>query len=261
MISIATFLAVEDYFKENSTIAITLASCGFPAGVFLLPLITQALFDTYSFFGTFMILSGLMLNGVVCGLLFKPLVKNVIIDRDKHTYKQMVNPVEDAEKPDEAATYNEESVTDDENRPGEEGMKLQTNKHPRYKALERREETIVIPISEPIRFESVTIDEELEEDESDEDTPREEVNVEGQLDEEPKEEAPSEKKDMAEPDGAVKETKENTKTLLNVIIGVNDGKMLCDSRIILYLLASVLFSFGLGIPMSLFPDVAREYGR
>ncbi|XP_045199551.2 monocarboxylate transporter 12-B-like isoform X2 [Mercenaria mercenaria] len=261
MISIATFVAVEDYFQQGGTIALTLASCGFPVGVFILPLVTRALLDTYSFFGTFLILSALMLNCIVCGLLFKPLVKNVILDRDKNTYKQMVNPVEDKNMDLEAAGQSSpsEEEPEDEEIPKDEKKKINGHRAPRYKTTE---ETIIIPITSPIRFDNA-MSAELEEDSSTEDEeepPKEKAKENKPVPEEPVE-VTAEIEDTTQPDEPVAESKEDTtKPLLNVIVGVDDGKMLCDAKIILYLIGSVLFSVGFGIPICFYPDVSREYG-
>ena len=258
-------MAVEDYFSNSGTIAITVASCSFPVGVFLLPLITRALLDAYSFFGTFIILSALMLNCGVCGLLFKPLEKNVVHD----SYKQMVNPTEpegnkDVEAAaDETFPSEEESEIDSEDSPGDENMKVNRPKRKRYKSFE---ETIIVPIGEPLRFGMAT---------------REEVTDESSGEDEPSppaaekvEEPEHEEKEIAETSDNVsapprvdepvevkKERKEKAKTFLHVIIGVDNGEICCDARIILYLIASVLFSMGFGIPLCFYPDVSREYGK
>lgn len=262
MISVASFMAVEDYFDRDNNIAWTVVSCGLPSGVFVLPLITRTLLDTYSFFGTFMILSALMLNCGVCGLLFKPLVKNVILERDKSTYERMIDPVEADRSMSEAATEGEEETVPNEDTSGDENKKLNGHKSRKYKAI-NIEETIVVPISTSVlKFDDVTIEDEFEEDSSDEENapPAEPVEEESVVDIEPKNvtNAPH---DVAQPEPTAKKGNEKAKTLLNVIIGVDDVAMLCDCRILLYLLVSVLFSLAFGIPVCFYPDVSREYGE
>jgi hypothetical protein len=213
-----------------------------------------------------MLLSGLMLNCVVCGLLFKPLEKNTAHD----SYKQMINPIE-AERSvdvegarDETFPTEEESEIDSEESPDDENMKIKGPKTTRYKSLE---ETIIVPVGEPLRF-NLTAREEITDDSSDDDEP---APPPAKKHDEPKrvtkdvaEPTPSVSSHPRQPDTAVeekKEPKENVKTLLNVIIGVDRGSMLCDARIVLYLIASVLFSMGIGIPFCFYPDVSRQYGK
>lgn len=263
MISVASYLAVEDYFDRDSNIAWTVVSCGLPSGVFLLPLITRALLDTYSFFGTFMILSALMLNCGVCGLLFKPLIKNVILERDKSTYEQMINPVEaDISRAEPDAEGETETTVPDEDTSGDENKKLNGHKSRIYKAI-NVEHTIVVPITTSVlRFDDFTIEDELEESSSDEENapPAEPVEEDSVVDIEPTN-VTNAPRDVSQPELSSGKGNEKVKTLLNVLIGVDDVAMLCDCRIILYLLASVLFALAFGIPICFYPDVSREYGE
>ncbi|XP_060552097.1 uncharacterized protein LOC132713490 [Ruditapes philippinarum] len=142
-------------------------------------------------------------------------------------------------------------------------MKIKGPKTTRYKSLE---ETIIVPIGEPLRFD-LTAREEITDDSSDDDEPApppaKKLDEPKRVTKEVAEPTPSVSSHPRQPDTAVeekKEPKENVKTLLNVIIGVDRGSMLCDARIILYLIASVLFSMGIGIPFCFYPDVSRQYG-
>ncbi|XP_045195938.2 monocarboxylate transporter 4-like isoform X2 [Mercenaria mercenaria] len=61
------------YFSKKRGIAVGLATSGVAFGSFLLPPLTELLFNEYGFSGTFIVLAAIMSNFFVCGSLFRPL--------------------------------------------------------------------------------------------------------------------------------------------------------------------------------------------
>ncbi|XP_060073527.1 monocarboxylate transporter 12-like [Ylistrum balloti] len=61
------------YFHARRGTAVGIANAGVGAGTFLFPPLLEIMFGQYGFMGTFLIMAGLFLNGVVCGALYRPL--------------------------------------------------------------------------------------------------------------------------------------------------------------------------------------------
>ncbi|XP_033732435.1 monocarboxylate transporter 12-like isoform X2 [Pecten maximus] len=61
------------YFHARRGTAVGIANAGVGAGTFLFPPLIEIMFNQYGFMGTFLIVAGLFLNGVVCGALYRPI--------------------------------------------------------------------------------------------------------------------------------------------------------------------------------------------
>lgn len=61
------------YFSTKRSIANGISSCGSGFGVFVLPLLMEYLYKEYSYFGAVLILGGIELNNVCCGMLYRPI--------------------------------------------------------------------------------------------------------------------------------------------------------------------------------------------
>ncbi|XP_069119403.1 monocarboxylate transporter 12-like [Argopecten irradians] len=61
------------YFHARRGTAVGIANAGVGAGTFLFPPLMEIMFGQYGFMGTFLIVAGLFLNGVVCGALYRPI--------------------------------------------------------------------------------------------------------------------------------------------------------------------------------------------
>ena len=72
MMYIASFVCVSAYFVSKRPLATSISSCGSSAGTFLFGFLYRLCIDYYGWRGALVVFSGLMLNGVVCGVLFRP---------------------------------------------------------------------------------------------------------------------------------------------------------------------------------------------
>lgn len=73
---ITAVIIVSDYFNRKRAIATGIAMSGSGFGTFVYAYLTNFLIQTYDWRGTILILSGLLLNGVVCGAIYRPLSSN-----------------------------------------------------------------------------------------------------------------------------------------------------------------------------------------
>ncbi|XP_067662792.1 monocarboxylate transporter 12-like isoform X2 [Haliotis asinina] len=83
-------VTVGQYFANKPGLAVGLATSGVGAGTFVIPPLADFLFDEFNFVGAFLILSGLSLNLVVSGALYRPLdlhKKILAIQRKKERTK------------------------------------------------------------------------------------------------------------------------------------------------------------------------------
>jgi len=72
------------YFNKKRGLAVGLATSGVGLGCFLFPPLIELMFNSYGFFGTFIILSAIISNFLVCGALFRPLeLHRAIMRQDK----------------------------------------------------------------------------------------------------------------------------------------------------------------------------------
>lgn len=74
MTFVSAIIVVGLYFNRKRAIATGIAMSGSGLGTFAYAYLTNYLIMTYDWRGTILILSGILLNGVVCGLLFRPLL-------------------------------------------------------------------------------------------------------------------------------------------------------------------------------------------
>ncbi|KAH3774938.1 monocarboxylate transporter 9-like [Dreissena polymorpha] len=73
---ISCVIVVGVYFNRKRAIATGIAMSGSGLGTFVYAYLTDFLIQTYDWRGTILILAGILLNGVVCGLLYRPLSSN-----------------------------------------------------------------------------------------------------------------------------------------------------------------------------------------
>ncbi|XP_033732414.1 monocarboxylate transporter 12-like [Pecten maximus] len=66
-------IIVGEYFNKKRGIAVGLATSGVGFGSFLFPTMIEMFFKVYGYFGSFLLLAGVMLNLAVSGCLFRPL--------------------------------------------------------------------------------------------------------------------------------------------------------------------------------------------
>ena len=72
MIYIASYVCVSTFFLSKRPLATSISSCGSSAGIFLFGFLYRVCIDHYGWRGALLIFSGLMANGIVCGVLFRP---------------------------------------------------------------------------------------------------------------------------------------------------------------------------------------------
>ena len=77
---IASFVCVSTYFLSKRPLATSISSCGSSAGTFIFGFLYRVCIDDYGWRGALLVFSGLMLNGVVCGALFRPFSDNTSMD-------------------------------------------------------------------------------------------------------------------------------------------------------------------------------------
>ncbi|CAG5125778.1 unnamed protein product [Candidula unifasciata] len=68
-----SLIIISMYFDKHQGLAAGLGSSGVGVGTFCLVPFTQFLFDTYGFQGTFIIMAGIALNGMLVAMLYRPL--------------------------------------------------------------------------------------------------------------------------------------------------------------------------------------------
>lgn len=269
MVAAASTIAVREYFGDHPGMAFTVLACGFPSGVFIFSLITRALYDNFSFFGAFIVSAAIMMNVIVCGLLFRPVATVTMKGTMKQTsvYEQMQTPVEGIRyTPTEASTDRPVASPNnvDVEKPEPSDKDTLKPKDPKtYHAVEGPTETMVVSTLEKSwKFEDTV----LYEDEDDEEDGEKEVKV-AEVEMKVAEEAEDTPEGVDDqPDGITEERKEENlrpigPTLLEVIIGVSEIRTLCDWRLLLFILSCMVYSLGYGIPFCLYPDVARYHGK
>lgn len=75
------------YFSTKRSIANGISSCGSGFGVFVFPLLMEYLYKEYSYFGAVLILGGIELNNVCCGMLYRPLEQSAQQTKSKDEKK------------------------------------------------------------------------------------------------------------------------------------------------------------------------------
>ena len=87
MAFIPSIVAVSFYFEKRRSIAIGIAVCGTGIGTFAVAPLTNALLSEYSWKGTTLIEAGILLNCIMCGMIFRPLN----VGNETHEDKERVN--------------------------------------------------------------------------------------------------------------------------------------------------------------------------
>jgi hypothetical protein len=83
-------VAVSFYFEKRRSLATGLAVCGSGLGTFVFAPITQALLEHYSWRGTVLIETGMLLNVILCGLVFRPLIMPAAAGSDEGSMSDTV---------------------------------------------------------------------------------------------------------------------------------------------------------------------------
>ncbi|XP_021347564.1 monocarboxylate transporter 4-like [Mizuhopecten yessoensis] len=86
MVFHSAVVAVNSHF-EKSRLALTILTIGSPASLLTTPFLTTIWIDTYGWRGTFLLLAGISLQGVVCGALFRPLENKSPAESDETPVK------------------------------------------------------------------------------------------------------------------------------------------------------------------------------
>jgi len=74
MAYLPAIVAVSFYFEKRRSLATGIAVCGSGIGTFAFAPLTNALLHEYSWKGTVLILSAILLNCILCGMVFRPLI-------------------------------------------------------------------------------------------------------------------------------------------------------------------------------------------
>lgn len=77
------------YFDKKRSLATGLAVCGSGIGTMLFAPLGQALLDNYGWQGSYWIISGLLLNGIACGAIFRPLEPRLVRRRPELELQNM----------------------------------------------------------------------------------------------------------------------------------------------------------------------------
>jgi len=106
LIYLPAIVSVGFYFEKKRAIATGLAVCGSGVGTFIFAPLCNLLVEEYTWKGATLILAGLVLNGLVCGALFRPLPGEVKSKKKTKTKAEKITKVEsrrllDAERKDD----------------------------------------------------------------------------------------------------------------------------------------------------------------
>jgi hypothetical protein len=74
------------YFNRKRGIAVGLATSGVAIGAFVIPSVVEIAFVEYSYIGAFIIMTGISLQLIVCGFLFRPLALHKRITKFKKRF-------------------------------------------------------------------------------------------------------------------------------------------------------------------------------
>ena len=80
MMYVASLVCVSTYFLSKRPLATGISSIGSSAGTFVFGFLYRACIDHYGWRGTLFVFASLMLNGIVCGTLFRPFSNNTSTD-------------------------------------------------------------------------------------------------------------------------------------------------------------------------------------
>jgi len=73
MAYLPAIVAVSFYFEQRRSLATGIAVCGSGIGTFIFAPLTNSLLEEYSWKGTVLIEAGILLNCILCGMVFRPL--------------------------------------------------------------------------------------------------------------------------------------------------------------------------------------------
>ena len=77
------------YFNKRRGVAVGLATSGGGVGSFIFPPMVEKMLGYYGYQGTFLILSGIISNFMICGFLFRPLeLHQKIMEHDRYFLNQ-----------------------------------------------------------------------------------------------------------------------------------------------------------------------------
>ena len=93
MVCQPSITAVTLYFKEKRSFATGLSLCGNGLGLFAMSPLTEWLLQQYTWSGTFLIQGALLMNGIVCGLVYRPLSIKYYTKDDQITIKRKTSIV------------------------------------------------------------------------------------------------------------------------------------------------------------------------
>ena len=87
---LCAYVMIGHYFEEKRALATGIASCGSGVGTFIFAPLSVALLDSFGWKGSMWIIAGIVLNGVVCGATFRPMVtKSTELDKEYKKPKLM----------------------------------------------------------------------------------------------------------------------------------------------------------------------------
>lgn len=74
---LCAYVMIGHYFDKRRALATGIASCGSGVGTFLFAPLSVELINWYGWIGSMWIISGIVLNGVVCGATFAPVERSL----------------------------------------------------------------------------------------------------------------------------------------------------------------------------------------
>ena len=87
---LCAYVMIGHYFKEKRALATGIASCGSGVGTFIFAPLSVALLESFGWKGSMWIIAGIVLNGVVCGATFRPMItKSTELDKEYKKPKLM----------------------------------------------------------------------------------------------------------------------------------------------------------------------------
>ena len=80
---LCAYVMIGHFFEKQRALATGIASCGSGVGTFVFAPLAVFLIEQYTWTGAMWILAGVVLNGVVCGAVFRPIPRQVNEDGTK----------------------------------------------------------------------------------------------------------------------------------------------------------------------------------
>ena len=228
-------------------------------GIAIFPLLVRLFLDNFSYFGTYLLLAALVLNGVPFALLLFPLESPTIPEVGK--YQRMAeHEIDQSETNDEEPRPNDEPTDtkkSSSNDQGEETTRLKTTPSHGYHSTEGPSETIVVSTLEKSwKFDSFEV-EEYDEDEADDSGNKVDVSVDQVTTDRPDEQIEAAKEEAVKQIPKADIDKRPI-TLLEVMTGLSNARQMCQWYIVLFLISNFLFYFGVCIPLVLLPSFTKK---